>query len=163
MEGMVGLAVTAAVEAVAVGPAGTGGDGGVPDEAILVEPRATSTGENIEFTKEVLTGAGIEASSVLLVSKPYEERRSFAMMRKLWPTVDIVSASTSMELQEYADSIGDAPMVIDMIVGALQRVLVFPGRDLAIPQDVPQDVVEAYERLVRRGFTSRLMPTEAKT
>jgi hypothetical protein len=54
-------------------------------------------------------------------------------------------------------------MVIDMIVGALQRVLVFPGRDLAIPQDVPQDVAEAYERLVRQGFTSRLMPTEAKT
>ncbi|MFD4710538.1 YdcF family protein [Streptomyces sp. NPDC058430] len=136
---------------------------GVPDDAILVEPRATNTGENIEFTKEVLAGAGIEASSVLLVSKPYEERRSFAMMRKLWPTVDIVSASTSMELEEYADSIGDAPMVIDMIVGALQRVLAFPGRDLAIPQDVPQDVVEAYERLVRQGFTSRLMPTEAKT
>ncbi|MEU9363166.1 hypothetical protein AB0D78_16225 [Streptomyces avermitilis] len=74
-----------------------------------------------------------------------------------------MSASTSMGLEEYADSIGEAPMVIDMIVGALQRVLVFPGRDLAVPQDVPSDVVEAYERLVRQGFTGRLLPAEAKT
>ncbi|WP_420033721.1 YdcF family protein [Streptomyces sp. cg28] len=136
---------------------------GVPDAAILVEPRATNTGENIEFTKQVLAGAGIEASSILLVSKPYEERRSYAMTRKLWPTVDIVSVSSPMDLEEYADSIGHAPMVIDMIVGALQRVLVFPGWDLAVPQEVPSDIREAYERLVHRGFTSRLLPTETKT
>ncbi|MEU0172306.1 YdcF family protein [Streptomyces massasporeus] len=136
---------------------------GVPDDAILVEPRATNTGENIEFTKEVLAGAGIEASSVLLVSKPYEERRSYAMMRKLWPTVDIVSASSPMGLEEYTNSIGDAPMVIDMIVGALQRILVFPEWGLAVPQDVPYDVVLAYERLSQQGFTSRLLPTEAAT
>ncbi|WP_128818360.1 YdcF family protein [Streptomyces sp. S063] len=136
---------------------------GVPDEAILVEPRATNTGENIEFSRQVLADAGVAVSSVLLVSKPYEERRSYAMMRKLWPTVDVISASTHMKLHEYVETIGDASMVIDMIVGALQRVLVFPGRNLAIPQDVPQEVVEAYERLARQGFTSRLMPVAEKT
>ncbi|MFJ4711276.1 YdcF family protein [Streptomyces sp. NPDC088785] len=136
---------------------------GVPDKAILVEPRATNTGENIEFSRQVLADADVAVSSVLLVSKPYEERRSYAMMRKLWPTVDVVSASTHMKLHEYVETIGDASMVIDMIVGALQRVLAFPGRNLAIPQDVPRDVVEAYERLARQGFTSRLMPTAAKT
>lgn len=56
------------------------------------------------------------------------ERRSYAMMRKLWPEVDIVCASTPMDLEEYADAIGDARMVIDMIVGAMQRVFVFLGR-----------------------------------
>lgn len=59
---------------------------GVPDSAVLLEPRATNTGENIEFAKAVLTEAGVTVSSVLLVSKPYEERRSYAMMRKLWPS-----------------------------------------------------------------------------
>ncbi|MFM9456867.1 YdcF family protein [Streptomyces europaeiscabiei] len=131
---------------------------GVPDSAILLEPRATNTGENIEFTKAVLADACIAVSSVLLVSKPYEERRSYAMTRKLWADVDVVCASTQMGLEGYADSIGDAHMVIDMIVGALQRVRVFPGWGLAISQDVPAVVVEAYERLCREGFTSRLIP-----
>jgi hypothetical protein len=131
---------------------------GVPESAILLEPRATSTVENIEFSKAVLAGAGVAVSSVLLVSKPYEERRSYAMMRKLWPDVDVVCASTPMGLEEYADSIGDARMVIDMIVGALQRVLVFPGWDLAVEQVVPDVVAGAYERLCGEGFTSRLIP-----
>ncbi|MEU2862432.1 YdcF family protein [Streptomyces mirabilis] len=133
---------------------------GVPDPAVFLEPRATSTAENIEFTKAVLVEAGITVSSVLLVSKPYEERRSYAMMRKLWADVEVVCASTPMGLEEYADSIGDARMVIDMIVGALQRVLIFPGWGLAIEQDVPDAVVAAYKRLCSEGFTTRLLPAD---
>jgi uncharacterized SAM-binding protein YcdF (DUF218 family) len=134
---------------------------GVPDSAVLLEPRATNTGENIEFTQAVLKKADIKVSSVLLVSKPYEERRSYAMARKLWPEVEIVSASTPMDLREYADTIQDDRMVIDMIVGALQRVLIFPDWGLAIRQDVPEDVAAAYEQLCREGFTSRLVPADA--
>jgi hypothetical protein len=51
-------------------------------------------------------------------------------------------------------------MVIDMIVGALQRVLVFPTLGLAIEQDVPETVVAAFERLCVEGFTGRLMPAD---
>ncbi|MDT0546609.1 MULTISPECIES: hypothetical protein [Streptomyces] len=51
-------------------------------------------------------------------------------------------------------------MVIDMIAGALQRVLVLPDLGLEFPQDVPSGVVEAYERLCREGFTSRLLPAD---
>lgn len=132
----------------------------VPDSAVLLELRATNTGENIEFTKAVLAEADVKVTSVLLVSKPYEERRSYAMMRRMWPEVEVVCASTPMSLEDYADSIGDARMVIDMIVGALQRVLVFPGLGLAIAQDVPDTVVAAFERLCIDGFTSRLMPSD---
>ncbi|MFD5405418.1 YdcF family protein [Streptomyces griseorubiginosus] len=133
---------------------------GVPASAILLEPRATNTGENIEFTKAVLAEANAKVSSVLLVSKPYEERRSYAMVRKVWPEVEVVCASTPMGMEEYADSIGDARMVIDMIVGALQRVLVFPKLGLAIEQDVPATVLAAFERLCIEGFTSRLMSAD---
>ena len=133
---------------------------GVPESAVLLEPQATSTVENIEFSRAVLAEADVTVSSVLLVCKPYEERRSYAMMRKLWADVDVVCASTPMGLEGYADFIGDARMVIDMIVGALQRVLVFPGWDLAIEQVVPDAVVAAYGRLCVEGFTSRLLPAD---
>lgn len=94
---------------------------------------------------------------MLLISKPYEERRAYATARKLWPEVEIVSASSPMTLEEYVDSIGDARLVIDMLVGALQRLLIYPAQGLMISQPVPDDVTEAYERLCRRGFTSRLL------
>ncbi|MFD3339920.1 YdcF family protein [Streptomyces anthocyanicus] len=134
---------------------------GVPSSAILVEPRARNTGDNIRFSRELLEEAGAEVSSVLLISKPYEERRAYATARKLWPDVEIVSASSPMTLNEYVDSLGDARMVIDMLVGALQRLLVYPEQGYLISQPVPADVIEAYERLCRSGFTSRLLTTEA--
>ncbi|MFD4137354.1 YdcF family protein, partial [Streptomyces goshikiensis] len=93
----------------------------------------------------------------LLISKPYEERRAYATAGKLWPGVEIVSASSPMTLDEYVTSIGDARLVIDMLVGALQRLLVYPEQGFMISQHVPDDVTEAYERLCQQGFTSRLL------
>lgn len=134
---------------------------GVPSSAVLVEPRARNTGENIRFSRDVLEEAGVDVSSVLLISKPYEERRAYATARKLWPEVEIVSASTPMTFDEYVDSIGDARLVIDMLVGALQRLMIYPEQGFMISQPVPADVIEAYERLRYGGFTSRLLTTEA--
>ncbi|MFB7539460.1 YdcF family protein [Streptomyces zaomyceticus] len=130
---------------------------GVPAPAILVEPTARNTGENIRFSRSLLDGHGVHVSSILLVSKPYEERRAYATARKLWPDIDVVSASTDMRLEEYVDSIGDPRLVLDMLVGAQQRLLVYPERGFTIAQDVPNDVVAAYERLRHAGFVSRLM------
>jgi uncharacterized SAM-binding protein YcdF (DUF218 family) len=134
---------------------------GVPSSAILVEPQARNTGDNIRFSRELLEETGVDVSSVLLISKPYEERRAYATARKLWPDVEIVSASSPMTLNEYVDSLGDARMVIAMLVGALQRLLVYPEHGYLISQPVPADVIEAYERLRQAGFTSRLLATDA--
>ncbi len=134
---------------------------GVPSAAVLVEPRARNTGENIRFSRELLEKRGIEVSSVLLISKPYEERRAYATACKLWPEVEVVSASTPMTLDEYVDSIGDARLVIDMLVGALQRLMIYPEQGFMISQPLPADVLEAYERLCQAGFTSRLLTTDA--
>ncbi|MEW2553047.1 YdcF family protein [Streptomyces zhihengii] len=135
---------------------------GVPGEAILVESRARNTGENIRFSRELLEERGVSVSSVLLVSKPYEERRAHATARKLWPGVEFVSASALMTMAAYIDSIGDARLVVDMLVGALQRLLVYPAQGFMISQDVPEDVQKAYERLCAQGFTSRLIPGAAQ-
>ncbi|MEU6160092.1 YdcF family protein [Streptomyces sp. NPDC047130] len=136
---------------------------GVPETAILVEPRARNTGENVSFSRELLAEAGVPVSSVLLISKPYEERRAYATARKLWPEVEIVSASTPMTYEEYSDSIGDERLVIDMLVGALQRLVVYPEQGFMIRQPVPDDVMDAYQRLCRNGFTSRLLATDTTT
>lgn len=131
---------------------------GVPGSAILVEPEARNTGENINFTRELLAERGVDVASVLLVSKPYEERRAFATARRLWPGVEIVSASASMTLSEYVDSMKDPRLVLDMLVGAQQRLLIYPEQGFMIRQEVPGSVAAAYERLCSEGFTSRLVP-----
>ncbi|MGW1976545.1 YdcF family protein [Streptomyces sp. NPDC001889] len=129
---------------------------GVPEHAILVEPKAANTGENIVFSRALLDQAGVHPATVLLVTKPYMQRRSYATVRKVWPEVEVVCASEQLAFEDYVASIGDGRLVVDMLVGDLQRVIEYPQRGFAVEQHVPEDVREAYGDLVAAGFTSRL-------
>ncbi|MBL3667585.1 YdcF family protein [Streptomyces sp. M2CJ-2] len=135
---------------------------GVPTSAIIVEPDARNTGENLRFSRALLEARGIPVSSALLVSKPYEERRAYATACEVWPEVEWVSASTPMCFAQYVDSLQDVHLVVDMLVGAQQRLEVYPRQGFMIEQPIPDDVAVAYERLKAAGFTSRLVAEEAR-
>ncbi|PPK93380.1 uncharacterized SAM-binding protein YcdF (DUF218 family) [Kineococcus xinjiangensis] len=130
---------------------------GVPDEAIVVEPRARNTGENITLVRELLAARGVEVASVTLISRPYQQRRAHATCRKLWPEIEVYCASLPMALDDYVAGIGDADRVVNMLVGDTQRIDVYAEEGFAIAQEVPDEVRAAYRRLVDAGYTARLV------
>jgi uncharacterized SAM-binding protein YcdF (DUF218 family) len=132
---------------------------GVPDESILIETRATNTGENITNTRQLLADANIHVASAILISRPYQQRRAYATARKLWPDLTVTCASHPLPLDAYVASIGDVDRVITMLVGDTQRILIYPDKGFAVPQPMPDTVHEAYERLIHAGYTARLVPT----
>lgn len=131
---------------------------GVPPGAILLERAARNTSENIAFSRSLLLSNGLNVGSVMLVCRPYQQRRAFATCRKVWPEVEVVCASYPLSLDDYVTSIGDGRLVVDMLVGDTQRVEEYGRRGFAVPQELPASVKRAYERLVHIGFTSRLLP-----
>lgn len=130
---------------------------GVPGSAVLVEPRAANTGQNIAFSRDLLRRHGVEVDSVMLVCKPYMQRRAYATARQAWPEVDVVCTSEDLTFDEYLRSIGDPRLVVDMLVGDLQRLVEYPRLGFAVEQPVPAPVLAAYDRLVADGFVSRLL------
>lgn len=130
---------------------------GVPSDVISMETNASNTSENLIFSRKILERAGVRPSSVLLVSRPYQQRRAYATCRKVWPDVDVVCASRPLPLDEYVATIRDVDRVINMLVGDTQRITEYARRGFAIKQDVPADVRAAYQRLVDAGYTSRLI------
>jgi uncharacterized SAM-binding protein YcdF (DUF218 family) len=130
---------------------------GVPDSAILVEPQARNTGDNITFTRELLANHGVHVSSAVLMSRPYQQRRAYATCRKLWPELKVTCASLPLALDDYVASIGDPDRVVNMLVGDTQRITVYAEQGFAIPQEVPPAVMGAYNRLVAAGYTTRLI------
>ena len=132
---------------------------GVPAEAIIVEPAATNTGENLEYSRKVLAERGIEPSTILLVSHPYQRRRAYATSRAVWPEVDVRCVSRPLTLDAYLPTIGDADRVIGMLVGETQRLTLYAELGfIEHVEDVPEDVRAAFTRLVAAGYTSRLVP-----
>lgn len=130
---------------------------GVPPEVITIESEATNTSQNLTNSREVLAEAGLQPASIMLISRPYQQRRAYATCRKVWPEVDVVCSSRPMPLDEYIASIGDVDRVINMLVGDTQRITEYARRGFAVEQDVPDEVDAAYQRLVAAGYTSRLI------
>lgn len=130
---------------------------GVPAEAVLVDPTATNTEQNIKFSRALLEEHGVKVSSVLLMSRPYQQRRAYATCRRLWPEVDAICYSLPLSLDDYVASIGDARKVVDMLVGDTQRIEVYAQRGFAIAQPMPDEVHTAFDRLVSAGYVSRLV------
>jgi len=134
---------------------------GVPRESILIESHSTNTGENITFTKRLLSGKNLDPHSFIIVQKPYMERRSYATFRKLWPEKDLIVTSPQVSfrnyLAEYANRSLSASDVVSIMVGDLQRIKLYPSRGFQIEQEIPDEVWGAFELLVRAGYDKYLI------
>ncbi|MGH2436761.1 MAG: YdcF family protein [bacterium] len=134
---------------------------GVPEERILTENRSTNTGENILFTKQLLAERQLDPRTFILVQKPYMERRSYATFRKLWPEKELIVTSPRVSLDQYLSRCSHETLsrddVIGIMVGDLQRIRLYPGKGFQIHQDIPDEVWDAYEELVKAGYDKHLL------
>jgi len=130
---------------------------GVPDERILVEDCSTNTGENVLFSRALLEERGISANTFLLVQKPYMERRAYATFRKLWPEKAVRVSSPPIPFRDYFSPETPFEVVINVMVGDLQRILLYPAKGFQVPQQVPPEVLAAYEALIAAGYDQHLI------
>jgi len=134
---------------------------GVPRESILIENRSTNTGENVLFTRQLLAQNQIDPERFILVQKPYMERRSFATFRQLWPEKECVVTSPQVSFDEYLAGYTNQEFskddVVNIMVGDLQRIRIYPAKGFQIYQEIPPEVWSAYEELVRAGYSQRLV------
>jgi uncharacterized SAM-binding protein YcdF (DUF218 family) len=127
---------------------------GVPKEDILIEPKATNTGDNFDYSRELVNSSGYRVSRGIIVSKPYMARRSLATAAKNWSGVSWYTRPPQISLADYPTE--DVPLdrMINLMVGDLQRLKVYAEKGFQAPVDIPDHVWRAYERLVASGFDS---------
>ncbi|TSC59539.1 MAG: hypothetical protein G01um1014107_327 [Parcubacteria group bacterium Gr01-1014_107] len=130
---------------------------GVPRDKVLVENQSTNTGENILFSKKLLAKHDINLQKIILVQKPYMERRAYATFKKLWPEKECVVTSPQVSFEDYPNEQISENDVINIMVGDLQRIKLYPEKGFQIPQEIPDGVWKAYEALVAGGYTKRLI------
>jgi hypothetical protein len=134
---------------------------GVPRDRILIENRSTNTGENVRLTKQLLAEKQIDPLKFILVQKPYMERRRYATFKRHWPEKEVTVTSPRVSFDDYLKKYSNDALstddVIAIMVGDLQRIRVYPSRGFQIEQDIPEDVWEAFEELVRAGSDKYLV------
>jgi uncharacterized SAM-binding protein YcdF (DUF218 family) len=130
---------------------------GVPRSAILIEDASTNTGENIDRSRALLASAGVDPRRVIVVQKPYMERRAWATFKRRWPEPELQVSSPPIPYVEYPTREIPRDLVINILVGDVQRMRVYAERGFQVPQPVPDEVWAAWEELVARGYTGHLV------
>ena len=132
------------------------GELGVPLGAVLIENQSTNTGENVRFTRKLLVDRALIIRSVVAVQKPYMERRTYATLRAQWPEVEVRVTSPRLSFEEYCAQIPRED-VVHIMVGDLQRIMVYPRLGFMIEQEVPPPVRAAFDLLLAAGYTRHLV------
>lgn len=133
---------------------------GVPDSDILIEDQSTNTGENIRFANSFLSEEDMRPQKIIVVHKPYMERRTYTTLKAQWsqPQPEFIMSSLPISYEDYVnDPEYSKDYILNIMAGDLQRIREYPKSGHQIEQEMPEDVWQAFEELVGLGYDKRLI------
>ncbi|KAF2969615.1 hypothetical protein GQX73_g4022 [Xylaria multiplex] len=112
---------------------------GVPETKLIIEPQSTNTGENFK-------------------NPTWSAEVPFATFKKQWPDpcTEILVTSPRLTWDKYPNKDNPVDLVINIAVGDLIRIRDYPAKGFQIPQDIPENVWAAAQRLIQKGYNSHL-------
>lgn len=129
---------------------------GVPEDRILLEPRATNIGENIAFARDMLGYASGEA--VVFVTKPQTQMRVRATVPVHWAGITARLTAPRLTMADYETPTDGLAPLIEEMVGDFQRMQLYPDLGFQVPVETPPEAFEAFEALKSAGFVRHLTP-----
>lgn len=136
---------------------------GLDNKDIFIEPKATNTGENIKLSYSLLKRRKIKTGKIILVQKPYMTRRTMSAFLKQWPDKETKFFVTcqNVSFNDYCKR-QNKDKIINIMIGDLQRVIIYPRIGYQTYQKVPEKVMDAYRRLIGLGFNGHLLESIKK-
>ena len=131
---------------------------GVPKSAIIIENKSTNTWENIRFSYALIKDKHIK--SMIIVQKPYMERRAFATFMKQWPwdPIHIRITSPNITLMECLDHELWWEEIIHTIVWDVDRIIKYPALWYQIEQSISDEVLWSFHALIALWYTGHVVP-----
>ncbi|MFR2534454.1 MAG: YdcF family protein [Clostridia bacterium] len=129
---------------------------GVPKENVFLETQSTNTGDNFRMSIKIIET--LEAKKILIVHNRLSERRTFCTAKKVLPDKEWRITSPDLTFKEWIQKLQTMPeerakRIMEVMVGDLQRMMIFPQFGWQIQQTLPEEVVQAYQYLKQLGYT----------
>lgn len=127
---------------------------GLPEAALIIEPTATNTAENITRSRPLLEPRGVR--SLILVAKPNMLLRGHVTTAANWPEVRTWRVGAQVP---FATDLAPGRTVTDLInelVGDAERLRLYPQRGWHALVPIPSEVATAVRILIARGYDRHL-------
>ena len=134
---------------------------GVPRESIYIENESTNTTENYLCAKKIIEKENLNINSIIVVCKPYVERRVLAGLEKHMTEYKCIIQSEKISCKKYMEDYNIEGVSkyewINILVGDIQRFKIYGDLGIQEKIEVPEYVMKAYEELVDNGFNTHLL------
>ena len=128
-----------------------------PGQHTYIEKLARNTGENLTFSMKMLGEDEIYPQRILLAQNPTMATRAAATFKNLFPNLNFCCIVPEKKFDEYLSESDSGRQFVCELVGNVERVLEYPKLGFQVEVDVPKDVREAYEELIRRGLVDDMI------
>jgi len=123
----------------------------VPAGAVVVERRATNTGENARFALDTLDDLGVSPGRLVVVCFPTLCRRATATFALVAPAVAVDTVPAFDTFDEFEES---PQRAVDLVVAEVGRLATYPDRGLTAPVEVPDHILRTAARLAATSTPS---------
>ena len=138
---------------------------GIDEKDILIETQSTNTGDNFRLGLKILNENNIKCDKILIVHKPLNERRTLSSAKTILKDKELIITSPDSTFDEYINYLNKQNFEkiyneISVIVGDIQRLIIYPQFGWQIENKVPELVLDSYYYLKNIGFSKYILSKE---
>jgi uncharacterized SAM-binding protein YcdF (DUF218 family) len=137
-------------------------ENGVPQNVIFPETKATNSAENTFFSRSLIEKEKLPHAYLIVLQKPYMERRTLATLSYYWPEQLITVSSPPISFDQYPFAGFFQNDMLNILVGEIQRMSLYAERGWQSPQPIPETVNSAFKILLEAGYSGQLADLAAK-
>ena len=124
---------------------------GISENKIILQDKPKNMGQVLKYTKEILANMKITVKKGIFIFEPDAQRRAKASLEKQWPEISSIVTSINITMEEYANNELPMPELIKRITANMRKIIEYPARGFQTEQDIPQEIKEAYNNLLKAG------------
>lgn len=138
---------------------------GIGKDKIYIENKSTNTGDNFRFSLKIIEENNIKADNIIIVHNKLSERRTLSAAKALMKNKKILITSPNMTFNDFITKMEkktkeDRENNISVIVGDIQRLIIFPQLGWQTENKVPKEVINAYEVLKNKKYDKYIFKEE---
>lgn len=140
-------------------------ENGLDINNIYLENKSTNTGDNFRFSLKIIEEKQIKSNKILIVHNKLSERRTLSVAKAIIKGKSLSITSPDLTFNDFIIKLEqrpneDANNMISVIVGDIQRIIIYPQLGWQVENDVPKEIIEAYYLLKDKGYTKYIFNKE---
>lgn len=129
---------------------------GVPKESIFLQTKSKNVGEVFKYVQKIFEQKGMkDIKRGIFVYQPDKQRRGKASLEKQWPEIETVVTSIETTMNGYVSDELPKEELIRQIYDCMDKIIKYPELGFQTEQEIPDDVMKAYEFLKDKGFGAK--------